>query len=70
MIPNENFTPGRRDPRLLKMLDDSALVMASYAKSQRRPGESEEQAFRRLVIERDPVIVAQYQMHSELRELV
>lgn len=70
MIPNENFTPGRRDPRLLKMLDDSSVIMASYAKSQRRPGESEEQAFRRLVIERDPVLVAQYQRHTELRELM
>lgn len=70
MIPNETFTPGRRDPRLLKMLDDSSVIMASYAKSQRRPGESEEQAFRRLVIERDPVVVAQYQRHTELRELM
>lgn len=70
MIPNENFTPGRRDPRLLKMLDDSSLVMSSYAKSQRRPGESEEQAFRRLAIERDPTFMEQYRLHSELRELM
>jgi hypothetical protein len=68
--PNENLNLGRRDPRLLKMLDDSSVIMSSYAKSQRRPGETEEQAFYRLAVERDPTFVEQYRLHVSLRELM
>lgn len=70
MNPTATFIPGRRDPRLLKMLDDSSVNMSAYAKSQQRPGETEEQAFRRLAVERDPTFLEQYQLHVSLRELM
>lgn len=70
MNANLNFIPGRRDPRVLKMREDIFEVMSAYAKSQRRPGETEAQAFRRLAVERDPVFMKQYELHDELREVL
>lgn len=69
MSTNENFIPAGRDPRLQKMREDVLERMSTYAKSQRRPGESEEQAFYRLAVEMDPTLVEQYRLHVSLREL-
>lgn len=66
---NENFIPAGRDARLLKMREDVLERMSAYAKSQRRSGETEEQAFRRLAAERDPTLTEQYRLHVSLREL-
>lgn len=70
MNANETVVLGRRDPRLLKMLDDSFQIMSDYAKSQRRPGESEAETFRRLAVERDPTFVEQYNRHAGMRDLM
>lgn len=69
MKPNDNFIPAGRDARLQKMQEDVLERMSSYAKSQRREGETEEQAFYRLAVERDPTFVEQYRMHVDLRDL-
>lgn len=70
MNPNENPVPFGRDPRLMKMREEVVERMTTYAKSKQRPGETEEQTFRRLAVERDPTFIEQYGLHVSLRELV
>ncbi|MFO1076445.1 MAG: hypothetical protein U1E73_01825 [Planctomycetota bacterium] len=69
MNQTDNFIPAGRDARLLKMQEDVLERMSTYAKSQRRQGETEEQAFYRLAVEMDPTFVEHYRMHVNLRDL-
>lgn len=70
MNANDTFVPAGRDARLLKMREDVLERMSTYAKSERRPGESEEQAFYRLAVKSDPTLVEQYRLHVSLREMM
>jgi hypothetical protein len=70
MNDTADFVPVRRDARFLKMREEVMERMTTYAKSQRRAGETEEQTFRRLAVDLDPTFVEQYRLHVSLRELL